>query len=273
MRFDSHMHTPLCGHAFGEPTEYVEAAARSRLDRITFTCHMPIDDPALGGGRMRMAESDLPRYLKRVEKARAHGEKLGVEVLLGIEAEIFPDPKVTDRVREIVGRVPFDFVLGSMHHHTPAYQQRIDRAGLRGNDAAIIEGYFEALAEAPATGIYHSIAHPDVIRLYGTIDGPFEPEKHEDVIRAAIQAAIDHDVCWEINTSGRIKGDFVEHPDPIIRRWGIEMGLGFTLGSDAHLPQAVGQHFHTVLADARADGLIALSSFRGGRAERIALEA
>lgn len=272
MRFDSHMHTPLCGHAFGNPVEYVNAAAKAGLKVITFTCHMPFDEPSFGGARMRMEEKDLPRYLKMVDKAKARGAKQGVEVLLGIEGEIFPNPEIQERIGAVLARVPFDFVLGSLHHHMPVFQQYIDFLGIRGNDDAIIHAYFEGMAAAPETGLFHSLSHPDVIRLYGTISTPFDPARYEAVIRRAIQAAIDHDVCWEINTSGRLKGDLVEHPDPLIRRWGIEMGLSFTIGSDAHMPKAVGQHFDEIIADARADGLDALHYFKAGERIRVPLD-
>lgn len=271
-RFDSHMHTPLCGHAFGEPIEFVEAAAGRGLQRITFTCHMPFDEPSFGGARMRMQEADLPRYLEMVGQARARGEELGVEVLTGVEGEIFPDPAVQEAIGAVLQREPFDFILGSMHHHTAAFHEYLDFKGHSGNDDAIVEAYFQALAAAPATGLFHSLSHPDVIRLYGTIEGPFEPARHEAVIREAIQAAVDHDVCWEINTSGRIKGDFVEHPDPLIRKWALEMGLSFTIGSDAHLPNAVGQHFDEVIAAAQAEGLDALHYFRAGERIRVPLD-
>ena len=42
-RFDCHMHTPLCGHAYGEPEEYVDQAASIGISLITFTCHIPMD--------------------------------------------------------------------------------------------------------------------------------------------------------------------------------------------------------------------------------------
>lgn len=270
-RFDSHMHTPLCGHAYGEPVEFVEAAAKAGLHRITFTCHMPFDEPAFGGARMRMDEAALPLYIEMVSAARERGKALGIEVLMGIEGEIFPDPAVQDAIGAILQSEAFDFILGSLHHHTPAFQQYLAYKGIQGNDDAIIDTYFRALATAPGTGFFHSLSHPDVIRLYGTIQGPFDPARHEEVIREAIQAAIDHDICWEINTSGRVKGDFIEHPDPLIRKWAVEMGLLFTIGSDAHLPKAVGQHFDEVIAAARADGLEALHYFKGGKRVRVPL--
>ena len=42
--YESHCHTPLCKHAFGEPEEYAAMALRRGLKGIIFTCHCPLPD-------------------------------------------------------------------------------------------------------------------------------------------------------------------------------------------------------------------------------------
>ena len=90
MRIDCHMHTPLCGHAVGDPVEYVREAAKRAMDLVTFTCHIPMDNIGFGGRNIRMAYEDLSTYFKIVDEARKVGEDFGVRVLTGIEAEVFP---------------------------------------------------------------------------------------------------------------------------------------------------------------------------------------
>ena len=51
------MHTPLCGHAEGEPTEYAAQAARVGLTEIGFTEHAPM--PGDDYDDWRMLEKDL----------------------------------------------------------------------------------------------------------------------------------------------------------------------------------------------------------------------
>ncbi|MFP4283776.1 MAG: histidinol-phosphatase [Opitutales bacterium] len=269
--YDIHMHTPLCGHARGEPWEYVEQAAQRGLAGVCFTCHMPFDHPAFGGRRMRMDEDQLPLYLEKVADAREHARALGVEVLCGIEGEVFPDPSLQEALGEVLARHAFDYVLGSVHHHTPAMQRWLFEERACQSDAEVITAYFECVRDGAATGLFHSMSHPDVIRLYGTIDGLLDPAAHESVIREAIAAAVEADVCWEVNTSGRFKGPEIEHPDPLIRQWGREMGLKLTIGSDAHRPGAVGQAFDLLLPQLRAEGFDAVHVFRDGRREALPL--
>lgn len=270
--FDVHMHTTLCGHAVGQPKDYVDRAAALGLSRVCFTCHMPFDDPGFGGDRMRMREADLPAYVDLVAEMRAYGSALGVDVLCGIEGEIFPDPAIQDRIGEILTAHPFDFVLGSSHHHLPVFKDWYVNQGYETDDE-IITAYFETVRDAASTGLFNSLSHPDVIRLYGTIRGELDPLKHESIIREAIAAAVEADVCWEVNTSGRAKGPMIEHPDPLIRAWGLEQGLKLTIGSDAHAPNSVGRFFDTIIPGLAEEGFEALHYFVGGERKAVDLSA
>lgn len=262
------MHTPLCGHASGRPMDYVRHAAKVGVGRITFTCHMPIDLPGMGGPSIRMPEADFPYYLEMVEDARRSGAELGVNVLTGIEAEYFPVEVIQARIARFLEENDFDFVLGSVHHQLPAYREWLAKQGLF-SDAEIIEAYFGHLAQAAESGLYDSLSHPDVIRLYGTIGSLMEPEVYESAIRAAIDAAISADVCWEINTSGFLKGERLPHPHPVIRSWATQSGVKWTIGSDSHMAKSVGQHFGSVISAIKEEGADNLHYFE--KRQRIAV--
>jgi histidinol-phosphatase (PHP family) len=263
-RFDCHMHTPLCGHAVGEPREYVEVAAARGLSMITFTCHIPMPGEAFCQAGIRMRREELPRYREMVEQARGHGRQLGVEVLYGIEAEIHPDPAAMREMDAILAAEPFDYVLGSLHANLPAFRQ-----WLAGNklvsDAQKIAGYFQCLAEGAASGRYHSLAHPDVVRIYGTLEGPLDPLEHQPVITDFLDVVAGCGVCLEINTSGLIKENPEVHPDPLIMKWALERGIPFTIGSDSHQPDRVGDPFEAVLRRLKPLGLSQLHYFKGGQ--------
>ncbi len=262
MLLDCHMHTPLCGHASGAPREYVRAAAAKGIKLITFTCHIPLDDPAFGGPGIRMARSRLAEYVDLIADAAAFGKTLGVEVLRGIEGEIFPDTAVMAEVDAVLAAQPFDFVLGSLHHPLRGYRAWLARNNLT-TDRAIVQTYFAHLAEGARSRRFHSMSHPDVIRIYDTVSA-FEPADYEPCIRAFLSALVEADVCMEVNTSGLIKGAYKVHPDPLILDWAHEYGVKITLGSDAHRPEQVGQHFDTVVPLLRSKGFTQAHYFRGG---------
>lgn len=245
MLIDTHMHTTLCGHAIGEPEEYVEEAARKGIGLITFTCHVPLEPDAIfGGPGIRMRRKQLDDYRRMVDRARECGEALGVEVLHGIEAEVFPDPEAMARMEEVLREQPFDFVLGSLHHQLEGYRDWLDGQDIF-EDREIVRTYFQHLTEGIRSGLYDSIAHPDVIRIYGTVE-PFPPEDYRTEIEAFLDALVENDHCMEVNTSGLIKGVFESHPAPEILDWAANRGVKLTLGSDAHAPEQVGQYFGEV---------------------------
>lgn len=246
MLIDCHMHTPLCGHARGHPREYVRAAADKGIGLVTFTCHCPAgNDPVFRGAGIRMERAELPAYSKLIAQAAREGERLGVRVLRGIEAEVYPDTTALGTVYDVIDAGAFDYVLGSLHHQLPGFRAWLVQQGITG-DRAIIDTYFRELTAGVLTRRYDSIAHPDVIRIYGTVQR-FEPSEHEETIHGFLQALVDTDTCMEVNTSGLIKGAYKVHPDPEILAWAVAKGVSLTLGSDAHSPEQVGQHFDTVV--------------------------
>ena len=63
MRFDCHMHTPLCGHARGTPQEFIDQAVQKQLNLLTFTCHIPMENRKFGGSNIRMGRDQLGEYI------------------------------------------------------------------------------------------------------------------------------------------------------------------------------------------------------------------
>lgn len=269
MRVDCHMHTPLCGHAMGHPIEYALAARNAGIDLVTVTCHIPMEWEDFGQAGIRMPLEDLDSYVEMVGKAAAVAKDLGVEMLCGIEAEVFPDEIHMESMDTVLAAYDFDFVLGSLHAQCRSYVGWLQRNKVK-DDAIKIDSYFRHLKDGAQSGRYDSMSHPDVIRTYGVVS-QFNPAEHEEVIRDFLQAVVDGDMCMEVNTSGLTKGDFEVHPDPLILDWASEMGVKLTMGSDAHMPTSVGQYFDPVLTLLREKGFRDLHYFRGRERQRIDL--
>lgn len=267
MRVDSHMHTPLCGHAVGEPIEYATIAADKGIDLITITCHIPMRWEAFGQAGIRMRREELDDYVALVQRTAELARPLGVEVLCGIEAEVYPDEAELEPMDEILAEYDFDFVLGSLHAQCRSYLEWLSKNKVK-KDSMKIDSYFRHLKDGAQSGRYDSMSHPDVIRTYGVVQS-FNPLEHEEVIRDFLQAVVDEDICMEVNTSGLTKGDFEVHPDPLILDWAAEMGVKLTIGSDSHRPGSVGQFFDIIQPMLRDKGFKDLYYFRGRERLRI----
>lgn len=261
------MHTPLCGHAVGEPVEYAKVASERGIDLITFTCHIPMEWSAFGQEGIRMRHDQLDDYIALVRETAEAARPLGLEVLCGIEAEVFPDESQLEPMDEILAAHPWDFVLGSLHAQCQSYLSWLADHKVK-SDAMRADTYFRHLIDGVQSGRYDSMSHPDVIRTYGVV-AEFKPAEHEDVIREFLQAIVEEDICMEVNTSGLNKGAYEVHPDPLILDWAAEMGVKLTIGSDSHRPESVGQHFDWVQAMLREKGFRDLHYFRGRERQRI----
>jgi histidinol-phosphatase (PHP family) len=261
------MHTTLCGHAFGSPIEYVMTAAEKGIDLITFTCHIPMEWEAFGQEGIRMRRDQLDEYVALIHDAAKQAKEMGVEVLCGIEAEVFPDEAQLEPMDEVLAAHPWDFVLGSLHAQCRSYLSWLSTNKVK-KDPMRIDSYFRHLKDGAQSGRYDSMSHPDVIRTYGVVRD-FFPEDHEEVIRDFLQAVVDEDICMEVNTSGLTKGAFEIHPDPLILDWAAEMGVKLTIGSDSHRPSSVGRFFNWVQPMLREKGFKDLHYFRGRKRHRI----
>ena len=261
------MHTPLCGHAVGEPIEYAIMAKELGIDLITITCHIPMQWSAFGQEGIRMRRDEIGAYIALVEETAQAAKPMGVEVLCGIEAEVYPDEAHLEPMDEVLAAHNWDFVLGSLHAQCQSYLTWLSEHKVN-SDSMRVDSYFRHLIDGAQSGRYDSMSHPDVIRTYGVVR-EFKPAEHEEVIREFLQAVVDEDICMEVNTSGLTKGAYKVHPDPLILDWAAEMGVKLTMGSDSHRPGSVGQYVDWIQSMLREKGFRDLHYFRGRKRQRI----
>jgi len=127
------MHTTLCGHAVGETIEYAMMAAERGIDLITITCHIPMRWEAFGQAGIRMPLEELDDYMAVVKNTAEQAKPLGVEVLCGIEAEVYPDEVELEPMDEILAKYDFDFVLGSLHAQCRSYIEWLAKNKVKGD--------------------------------------------------------------------------------------------------------------------------------------------
>src|SRR5437773_3243364 len=114
--YETHMHTPLCRHASGEPEEYAEVAVARGLQGILVTCHNPMPDRYAQGSRMYLEQ--FPEYIALVERARQRMSGR-VDVRLGLECDYTPG--MESWLEAQIASAEFHYVLGSVHPQVGEY--------------------------------------------------------------------------------------------------------------------------------------------------------
>jgi histidinol-phosphatase (PHP family) len=230
--YEMHAHTPLCKHALGEPEEYAQVAWERGMKGIVITCHSPLPEGI--SSAVRMDEGQLPDYQEMVLRAQAAWQGR-VDVRMGMESDYFPGTE--SYIERLHGRMNFHHVLGSVHPHIKEYRLRYDQ----GDWSAFHRQYFLSLAEAAETGLFDTLAHPDIVKNLGSAEWNLD-RLWPDILRCLDRIA-QTGVAMELNTSGLNK--VFPEMNPGIRMLAamFERSIPVVVGADAHVPQRVGDGF------------------------------
>ena len=95
---DYHMHTPLCRHATGEPTDYAARALQLGLTEIGVSEHAPMIRDDYDDWHMRI--DDLDEYVEKVR--RAQRDHPGLAIKLALEVDYLPGHE--DWIRDLAAR-------------------------------------------------------------------------------------------------------------------------------------------------------------------------
>lgn len=255
---DYHMHTPLCRHATGEPTEYAAHAVRLGLPEIGFSDHSPMAEDDFDDWRMR--NDQLDEYVAKVLQARA--QHPGLVIRLALEVDFLPDR--VEWIRELAGRHPWDYFIGSVHYVSGGWD--IDSPFKRDlwerrNVDEVWAEYFDRLTQAAASGLFEIIGHADLPKKFG-----HRPTRDiSPLVERFLHAARSTDTAIELNTAGLRKDCREIYPSRSILEMAKAMGVAITFGSDAHAPGEVGASLNEAVELAKASGFTHTRRFEARR--------
>jgi histidinol-phosphatase (PHP family) len=246
--------------------EYVEQARRVGLPEMGFSDHLYVYWLPIGrrDPEVAMGEQELDQYVEDVLRLRRSNSDLTIR--LAIEADYIPGQEA--ELKRILERYPWDYVLGSVHFiddwgfDDERYLARFAEWDLD----ALYERYFSHLTRAAETGLFDSMAHPDLVKKFGHRPSPaFDLACIYQQVADCFQRT---GVCVEVNTAGLRKPCQEIYPSLDLLRACQRLGVPATLGSDAHQPDQVGQFFDQGLAQLRAAGYESIVAFAGRDRQR-----
>jgi histidinol-phosphatase (PHP family) len=244
---DYHMHTPLCLHATGWPADYAAAAVKAGLAEIGFSDHSPMRQDGFDNWRMKF--SQLDEYVEAVRGAQR--DFPGLVIKLGLEVDYLPGQE--EWVRELAGRHPWDYFIGSVHYVSGGWDIDNPAKLSRWTGLDVYEvwtDYFERLTLAASSGLFNIIGHADLPKKFG-----HRPDRDcTPLFDRFLNAALKGGVAIELNTAGLRKECREIYPAPPLVRAAAAKGVPLTFGSDAHLPGDVGAGFAEAMQLARDAG-------------------
>jgi histidinol-phosphatase (PHP family) len=183
---------------------------------------------------------------------------------LGVECDYVPVAE--DRTATLLEARDFDYVVGSVHFVGDA---AVDHPGWdvwegRSDPDEVWSRYFEALAECARSGLFDILAHPDLVKVWGSAR-PLPSRDPRFFYEPAIEAIADNDIAVEISTAGLRKPVGELYPATAFLEMCLEVGAVFALSSDAHLPEQVGHGYEQALETLGALGVNEICVFEDRR--------
>jgi histidinol-phosphatase (PHP family) len=261
---DYHMHTPLCRHARGTPTEFAAQAVRVGLKEIGFSDHSPMPEDDFDDWRMKAGELDT--YVALVEQARREHPDLVIK--LGLEVDYLPGRE--EWIRDLSSRYPWDYFIGSVHYLSSGWA--IDNPKQlsewkKHDPFEVWSAYFKRLSAAAASGLFDVIGHADLCKKFCV----YPRQDWLPLARGFLETARRHDVAIELNTAGLRKECKEIYPAPAIVQMAADLGVPITFGSDAHAPQEVGLNLEEAVEMARQAGYRQACRYTRRRREMVEL--
>ena len=277
-----HPHRPMPGappmgtYPPGHIDRYVEVAISRGVTEVGFTEHLyrcieaelvlgrwweRDGDPRLMAEMEAWVASErnlsLARYVDVVLDAKARG----LPVKLGLEVDFVPGTEAA--VLELLGGIPFDYLVGSIHwigawnFMRDTATAEFTRRGVR----RAFEQYFELEARLAASGVVDVLAHADVIKRAGLRPDEGAADLYGPVVAAAARSG----TAVEVSSAG-LRHDVAElFPAAEFLERFCAAGVPITLASDAHMADDAGWGHDAVVRAAQAAGYSTYLRFEARR--------
>src|SRR3954447_11458265 len=200
------------------------------------------------------ARDDLDRYVAFVRE--------DTDLRLGIEADFVPGRE--DRMAALLDTYEWDYVIGSVHflgdYAVDWDDEAVDIWRRESTPERVWKRYFDTLREATLSGLYDVMAHPDLVKVWGS-GRPLPDTDLRRYYEPAVEAMLDAGVAMEVSTAGLRKPVREIYPARAMLEMAVDAGLPIALSSDAHLPAQIDFEYDAAVALLRDCGVEEICTF------------
>lgn len=242
IRADYHLHSSFSGDSETPMEQMILKGIELGLTDMCFTEHMDINFPVSEIAAPHVYEVNTDSYLFDLIKYKEkYADK--IQVHFGIELGVQSD--ITKECARYIKSHDFDFVIASSHvaehldPYLPAfYEGRTEEEAYR--------AYFNSILEnIKGFTNFDIYGHLDYVVRYGeNKDKYYTYERYQDILDKILDALIYNGKGIELNTGGIKYGVKDFHPcTDLLKRYREKGGEIITIGSDAHRPENLCDHF------------------------------
>jgi histidinol-phosphatase (PHP family) len=199
------------------------------------------------------ARDDLDAYVDFVREE--------TDLRLGIEADYITGRE--DQMGNLLEKHEWDYVIGSVHflgEHAVDFEGALDVWRHETSAERVWKRYFDALAQSALTGLFDVIAHPDLVKIWGSARAApaRDPRFYYE---PAIEAMLDAGVAMEVSTAGLRKPVGEIYPARAMVEMAVDAGLPIALSSDAHRPEHLAHGYDEAVELLRSCGVAEIAVF------------
>ncbi len=251
---DYHVHTKFSRDGKGEIEEFLKACIERQIPEIGFSEHLFFSHSPdfLVRNNASMLPEELENYMKIMQEFKKNSQ---IPIKIGCEVDFCHE--LLDKIKETLGNFNFDFLIvssdsvGSLAAPAGQWwsQYRLEY---------ICKRYFKVLQDAINSGLFDIVGHIDRLKKYGFVFG----KEYNSLVRETVELVGKKGMCIEVNASGLDKCK-EQYPSRKILDMCFELGIPVTLGSDAHSPDGVGNHFKEIVDLIKTVGYDKVAVFEG----------
>lgn len=256
---DYHIHTDFSD---GKDTHEacLRIAAQYDMTEIGFSDHICLNYP-----HWAVKQENLLPMKEEIRKIK-NIEGLPFKVKFGAEVDYLPGRE--KETRELLEKMKFDYVIGSVHFIN-GWNFDTDPSNYsdKNIDKLYLE-YFELLRQAASSGLFDIIGHADVIKKFAY----YPSFKLSKIYKETAKIFKKSDVVVELNTSGLTKPCKEYYPSDELLKLCRKEKVPVTLGSDAHCAIDISRDFNKAVIYLKSIGYKQIAAFENRRRLFIPLE-
>jgi histidinol-phosphatase (PHP family) len=239
-----HTHTLFCDGKDDVET-MCRAAYEKKLCTIGFSAHAPITEKTGFESDWNMKEDRVNEYVSEVlaAKKRWNGK---IAVFLGLEVDYIKG--LRSAIDSDIKAINPDYLIGSVHFIVPANGAQpftVDgppeeffkglEEGFDGDAQALMNSYYDALAEMIAIGGFEILGHADLIKKNCYDKNYWSQESEACRQREIAHTAAQTGITVEVNTGGINRGKINDvYPSKSFLSFFREYNIPVTITADAH---------------------------------------